>query len=149
MKRIYLSDEQRGKFRREGRVCYLARTQLARGGAGAVFCGEEYLVAENYEELGQPYRGDEWYCHRGWRDRRYTESEHLKKCRVVACREVEVGKDRIPMMSDEEWSKCAVDLASPVYKEIYAKKVLRDDRRVKNGKALESKLVLIEIVIAW
>jgi hypothetical protein len=71
----------------------------------------------------------------------------LKKCRVVACREVEVGKDRIPVMSDEEWSKCAVDLASPVYKEVYAKKVLRDDRRVKNGKALESKLVLIEVVI--
>ena len=60
---------------------------------------------------------------------------------------MEVGEDRIPVMSDAEWSKCAVDLASPIYKEIYAKKVLRDDRRVNNGKALESKLVLIEIVI--
>lgn len=142
MKRIYLSDTQVGLFRREGKCAFLARTGLAKGGSGSVICGDEYLVAESYEELQMRFA--DFGKHTGWRDRRYSEGKHLKHCRVVRCRVVEVDAERLPVMSDDEWTLCGVCLDSREYARAYAKSVLRDDRR-REGE-LDKDLVLIEIV---
>lgn len=162
VKRIYLTDHQRGIFKREGAVSFLARTGLSRGGAGAVICGDEYLVAESYEELRMDAGGEYGQAHKGWKDRSKVEAGHLRlRCRVVSCRVVELDAERVPVMSREEWSACGVewvgsyvvdkegqerwdeDYSGRVYCRRYAKSVLRDDRR--KGE-LDKDLVLIKIM---
>ena len=153
-KRIYLTDAQRGKFKREGTVSFLARTSLNKGGAGAVICGEEYFIAENYEEMGMNPQGEYGVEHKGWKDRSKVFPVHLRlRCRVVECRVVELDSERVPVMSDAEWRSCGVDWIMEEgrrkFCRNYAKTVLRDDRRKVTGKALDESMVLIRVERVW